>query len=389
MARYDIVIVGGAIVGSSIAYYLRQEGFAGTIALVERDPQFERAATTLSCASIRQQFSIAENIRLSQFTLALFRRLEEEFGPGSDIGFRENGYLILASEEGLPVLSANHAVQKAEGAEIILEDAAALERRFPYLSTEGIVAGAYGSAGEGWFDAHAMLSLFRKALRAKSVDMMTQTVTGIERTGNRATAVTLANGETLEAGIVVNAAGPNAGKVAAMAGMALPVEPRKRSVFVFEARDKFADLPLLVDPTGVYVRPEGSVYIAGGAENEDGETAADTADFEPDWSLFEDAIWPALATRIPAFEAIKATRAWAGHYDYNTLDQNAVIGPHPEVGNFIFANGFSGHGLQQAPAVGKSVAELIVHGAYRTVDCSVFGYERIAAGRPFRELNVI
>jgi FAD-dependent oxidoreductase domain-containing protein 1 len=389
MARYDIVIVGGAIVGSSIAYYLRQEGFAGTIALVERDPQFERAATTLSCASIRQQFSIAENIRLSQFTLALFRRLEEEFGPGSDIGFRENGYLILASEEGLPVLSANHAVQKAEGAEIILEDAAALERRFPYLSTEGIAAGAYGSAGEGWFDAHAMLSLFRKALRAKSVDMMTQTVTGIERTGNRATAVTLANGETLEAGIVVNAAGPNAGKVAAMAGMALPVEPRKRSVFVFEARDKFADLPLLVDPTGVYVRPEGSVYIAGGAENEDGETAADTADFEPDWSLFEDAIWPALATRIPAFEAIKATRAWAGHYDYNTLDQNAVIGPHPEVGNFIFANGFSGHGLQQAPAVGKSVAELIVHGAYRTVDCSVFGYERIAAGRPFRELNVI
>jgi glycine/D-amino acid oxidase-like deaminating enzyme len=169
----------------------------------------------------------------------------------------------------------------------------------------------------------------------------------------------------------------------------MPVEPRKRSVFVFEAYERYADMPLVVDPTGIYVRPEGSVYICGGAENEESETVADPDDFEPDGPLFEEAVWPVLAQRIPAFEAIKMTRAWAGHYDYNTLDQNAVVGPHPEVGNFIFANGFSGHGLQQAPAVGKALAELIVHGDYRTVDCSAFGYERIEAGRPFRELNVI
>jgi glycine/D-amino acid oxidase-like deaminating enzyme len=148
-------------------------------------------------------------------------------------------------------------------------------------------------------------------------------------------------------------------------------------------------MPLLVDPGGVYVRPEGSVYLTGGAEHEANETAADPADFEPDWSLFEETIWPALATRIPAFEAIKMTRAWAGHYDYNALDQNAVIGPHPEVKNFIFANGFSGHGLQQAPAVGKALSELLIHGSYRTIDCSAFGYPRIADGRAFRELNVI
>ena len=234
-----------------------------------------------------------------------------------------------------------------------------------------------------------MLMLFRKALRTRNVDLIGASVTGIGRDGSRVTTVTLDNGETLEAGTVVNAAGPNAGKVSAMAGIALPVEPRKRSVFVFEARDKFPDMPLIVDPTGIYVRPEGSVYITGGADPHDTDGPADPQDFEPDWPQFEEIIWPLLATRVPAFEAIKATRAWAGHYDYNVLDQNAVIGPHPEVTNFIFANGFSGHGLQQAPAVGKALAELLVHGAYRTVDCSPFGYERIAANRPFRELNVI
>ncbi|CAH2406816.1 FAD-dependent oxidoreductase domain-containing protein 1 [Mesorhizobium escarrei] len=387
--RYDVVIIGGAIVGSSIAYYLREEGFSGSIALVERDPQFAHAATTLSCASIRQQFSIPENIRLSQFTLKLFRRLTEEFGADADIGFREGGYLILAGDNGLPILKANHQTQMAEGADVVLEDAEALVRRFPWLSAEGITAGAYGRTGEGWFDAHAMLMLFRKALREKKIDFITADVTGIERQGDCVTGVNLDNGERLDAGIVVNAAGPNAGKVSAMAGLVLPVEPRKRSVFIFEAREKYDDMPLLVDPSGIYVRPEGSVYITGGGEPEEGDGPADASDFEPDWPLFEEVIWPVLATRIPAFEAIKPTRAWAGHYDYNTLDQNAVIGPHPQVGNFLFANGFSGHGLQQAPAVGKALAELIVHGGYRTVDCSAFGYERVAEGRAFRELNVI
>lgn len=387
--QFDIVIIGGAIVGSSVAWGLREEGFTGTIALIERDPQFSTSATTLSCASIRQQFSIAENIRLSQFTLGLFRRLKEEFGDDADIGFRENGYLILAGPEGVPILQQNHVAQAAEGTDIVLEDAAALQARFPWLSVEGIAAGAFGRSGEGWFDAHAYLQLFRRALKSRDVTFIKSAVTGIVREGDRVTKVALDDGSQIFAGTVVNAAGPNGGKVAAMAGLALPVEPRKRSVFVFEARERYADMPLIVDPSGVYVRPEGSVYITGGAEPYDTDRAADPADFEPEWGLFEETIWPVLAGRIPAFEAIKPTRAWAGHYDYNTLDQNAVIGRHPQVSNFIFANGFSGHGLQQAPAVGRAVAELVVHGGYRTIDCSVFGYERIVAGRPYRELNVI
>ena len=389
MRKFDIAVIGGAIVGSSIAYFLREEGFAGSLALIERDPGFATAATTLSCASIRQQFSIAENIRLSRFTLGFFRELQQRFGPDADIALHEKGYLILAREAGLPVLRHNHRIQQAEGADIVLEDAEALSRRFPWLSAEGFAAGALGRSGEGWFDAHALLSLLRRALRERTVDFIQDEVTAISLAGDRISTLSLARGEEIAADIVINAAGPNAGRVSALAGIRLPVEPRKRSVFVFQAHQRFDDMPLLVDPTGIYVRPEGSVYICGGAENEEGERAADAADFEPDWPLFEEVIWPVLAARIPAFEAIKLSRAWAGHYDYNTLDQNAVIGPHPEIPNFLFANGFSGHGLQQAPAVGKALAELIVHGAYRTVDCSAFGYERIGADRPFRELNVI
>ncbi|MBN9076292.1 MAG: FAD-dependent oxidoreductase [Rhizobiales bacterium 65-79] len=389
MTQADIVIIGGAIVGSSIAYYLREEGFSGRIALIERDTQFTHAATTLSCASIRQQFSIAGNIRLSQFTLGLFRDLKARFGVDADIGFREKGYLILASDAGEAVLRANHRVQTAEGADIVLEDGRALERRFPWLSAEGIAAGAYGRSGEGWFDAHALLSLFRKALKDRDIDFVNDEVTGVRTAPGGTVGVTLAGGGSIDAGIVVNAAGPQAGRIAALAGLALPVEPRKRSVFVFEARDRFDDMPLIVDPSGIYVRPEGSVYIAGGAEPHEGDAAADPNDFEAEWPLFEEVIWPVLAARIPAFEALKATRAWAGHYDYNALDQNAVIGPHPDMPNFLFCNGFSGHGLQQAPAAGRAVAELVVHGGYQTIDCSAFGYDRIAEGRPFRELNVI
>ncbi len=389
MRRHDVVIVGGAIVGSSVAWYLREQGFEGSIALIERDPSFTHAATTLSCASIRQQFSIGENIALSQFTLGLFRRLKQEFGPEADIGFREKGYLLLASEEGLPILTANHQVQQAAGADIVLEDAEALSRRFSWLSTEGVVAGAYGRSGEGWFDAHQLLDLFRKGLKTRDISFITGSAVAIGKSGNRVQSVTLDTGEEIGCGLLVNAAGPQAGDVATLAGLVLPVEPRKRSVFVFEAKDRFDDMPLMVDPSGIYVRPEGSVYICGGAEDYATDARAEAGDFDPDWSLFEEIIWPVLAHRVPAFEAIRPGRAWAGHYDYNTLDQNAVIGPHPEVSNFFFCNGFSGHGLQQAPAAGNAIAELIVHGGTRTLDCSVFAWERIAANAPCRELCVI
>jgi FAD-dependent oxidoreductase domain-containing protein 1 len=386
----DVVIVGGAAVGSAAAYHLKTErGFGGRVVVVERDPTYRRAATTLSAASIRQQFSTPENIRMSLYGLEVLRDLEGRFGPGADVGFHEGGYLLLATAAGRAQLQANWQVQRREGAAIALLEPEALAARFPWLSVEGIAAGAHGETGEGWFDAHSLLDLFRRAAREAGAEYLQDEVTGIERRDGRIAAVTTAGGARIACGTLVNAAGPNAGRVAALAGTVLPVEPRKRSVFVVRCRTPLTGMPLIVEPSGIYVRPEGEVYICGGAEEEAGEGRAADDDFEVDYPLFEERIWPALATQIPAMETLKLVRAWAGHYDYNTLDQNAVISAHPEVANLILANGFSGHGLQQAPAAGRAVAELILDGRFTTLDLTAFGYQRIADNRPIFELNVI
>ena len=177
-------------------------------------------------------------------------------------------------------------------------------------------------------------------------------------------------------------------EIAGMIGIDLPVRPRKRLVYVFDCRDKPERAPLTIDPTGVWCRPEGANYhrrhlAAGSRTIPTAPTSRSTT------RCYEDVVWPTLAHRIPAFEAIKLVRAWAGHYDYNTLDQNAILGPHPEIGNFYFANGFSGHGLQQSPAVGRAIAELIAYGAYRSIDLRRFGFARILRHEPLREINVV
>jgi sarcosine oxidase len=210
-------------------------------------------------------------------------------------------------------------------------------------------------------------------------------------TGGRVQSVRLADGSAIHCEAVVNAAGAWAGDLAKLAGLPLPVEPRKRYVYVVDCRDPPAELqsaPLTVDISGTWFRPEGRFFLCGKSPDADKEPAPDDFD-QIDYEFLDSDVWPQLAARVPAFESLKVINAWAGYYDYNSLDQNAVIGPHPEVANLYFANGFSGHGVQQAAAAGRAVAELIVHSQFKTIDLSRFGYTRIARGEPVPERNVI
>ena len=178
-------------------------------------------------------------------------------------------------------------------------------------------------------------------------------------------------------------------QIAQMAGIDLPVEPRKRYTWIFTAEKPLSrDLPLTIDPSGVHMRQDGpTTYLVGGRGDPD--PAVEFDDFRMDHSLWEDHIWPIIAARIPQFEAIKLVTEWAGHYAYNTLDQNAVLGPHSQVENFLFLNGFSGHGLQQSPAMGRGISELVTYGDFRTLDLTPFGYDRIDRNEPLVEKAVI
>lgn len=384
---FDVVIVGGGAIGCAVAAFLLDDaGFDGRVAVVERDPTYREASSALSASSIRQQFSTPENIRMSRFGFGFLRSLAA--GPDPvDVGLEERGYLYLAPTGGAATLRDVHAIQESEGAQVALLSPADLAARFPWMSLDDVDAGALGLAGEGWFDGFGLLQALRGRAVARGAELIRDEVIGLVHDGTRIEAVTLASGRSLGCAEVVNAAGPWAHRIAAMAGVELPVEARRRCVFVFNTREPLPDCPLVVDTSGIWFRPEGDAFLCGTsppeAEDHDG------LPLSVDWRQFEDMLWPALAARVPAFDAIKPVRAWAGYYEYNVVDQNAIIGRHPELVNLIFANGFSGHGIQHAPAVGRAVTELIAHGGYTTIDLSVFGYERFAAGRPVVERNVI
>jgi glycine/D-amino acid oxidase-like deaminating enzyme len=398
--QYDVVIVGGAVIGSSIAYFLASNrDFDGSILVVERDPSYTTAATSLSSSSIRNQFSNAINVKISQFGAQFIRDFGQTMKVGDDepdLHFHEGGYLFLASSiEQAQTLKENNEVQRACGADVVLWNRSELAAAFPHLRVEDIELASYGRSGEGWFNNTGMMHGFKAKARDLGAEYVTDQVVAIAREGDRVTGVTLESGATIKAGIVINASGTRASLTAQMAGLDIPVEPRKRTLFVFDcaqtpeglAQVNQGRLPLMIDPSGVFCRPEGRYFLSGCRPVED--PAPDWDDFDPRYHEFEDIIWPTLAERSEAFEAIKVVSQWAGHYDYNTLDQNLVVGRHPLVRNFIFASGFSGHGLQQAPATGRAVAELITYGNYRTLDLSEVGYERIVESRPFFEKAVI
>lgn len=390
---YDVVIVGGAVVGSATAFFLATNpDFMGSILVIERDWSYARSATALSSSSIRHQFSNAINVKVSQFGTEFIREFNRHVAVDDDtpeIGFHENGYLFLAGDDrGQEVLERNHATQKSCGAEVTLLDADALGRRFRWLNLEGLTLGSYGERGEGWFDSSALMQGFRKKARSLGVEYIEEEVVSVGRDGDRVVSVTTRSGQTIGCGQLVNTAGTRGTLVARMAGLDIPVEPRRRCLFVVDCRTPLeGKVGLTIDPTGVFFRPEGKFYLMGTYPKHDPEVDPD--DFDVMHDEFEAEIWPILAQRVPAFEAIKVVNSWAGHYDYCTLDHNVILGPHTDVKNFLFANGFSGHGLQQSPAMGRGLSELITYGAFRTLDLSPFGYERVVANRPFLEDAII
>jgi len=393
---YDVVIVGGAMYGSSVAWWLAQNpDFNGSILVVERDPTYEWTSTSHTNSCIRQQFSAEINIKISQFGAEFIKNFREFMGNDPrvpDVILQSYGYMYLADNEAFAnTLKEAQAIQASNGAGTKHMSVEEIARDYPFYNLDGIIGANHNLVDEGYFDGNTIFDWWKRMAREKGVEYCTNQVAGMTKNaaGTQVESVTLETGEVISCGKVVNCSGPRAVLTSRMAGIEIPVEPRRRYTFIFDAEQPLdRDLPLTIDPSGVHMRTDGQYYLAGCPPNGD-DPAVDYDDFEADHSIWEEKAWPAIANRIPQFEAIKLTNMWVGHYAFNAFDQNAILGPHTEVENFIFVNGFSGHGFQQSPAMGRGASEIITYGEYRTLDLTPFGYERIEKNEPYRETAVI
>lgn len=388
----SVLIAGGAVMGASVAFWLTRLDPSLSVTVIEPDPSYATSSTALSAAGIRSQFTSEVNVAISRFGIEFIRDFARWTGPAGevpDLGLRENGYLFLTgTETGAIQLESLAAMQRSLGAATEFLDRAALAARFPWMALEDVVAGALGPRDEGFFDNMGLLSGLKNAARAAGAVWLRDRVSAFERDGDRVTAALLEAGGRREADIFVNCAGPRCAALMRPMGLDLPVEPRKRTIFVVDAPEaRHPDAPLIVDPSGIWMRPEHGQWLAATVPATDGPCAED--DFDPQSELWEDHVWPALYNRCEGFGASRVIREWAGHYAFNTLDQNAILGRNPQVPNLYHANGFSGHGLQQAPAVGRGIAEQIVHGDWVTLDLSALGMQRVLDGQPFAEAAIV
>jgi glycine/D-amino acid oxidase-like deaminating enzyme len=384
----DIAIVGGGVMGSALAYWLKRLQPQVSVSVIERDSRYTYASSALSAASIRQQFTTPVNIRISQASIEFLRRADEWLSTRDgkvDIGLKEAGYLYLANEAQRPALERAHALQRAHGANVALLEPEELRARFDWLSTAEISVGSLGLSGEGWFNGYGLLSAFARKARSLGAEFVRGELVGITLRADQVCEVELKDGRRVICGRLVNAAGPWAQAVARLAGVELPVTAKRRTVHVIACPTEIPGLPLLIDPSGFWIRPEGRLFIAGLPPHED----EDAAPLDPDYAAFESELWPRLAMRIPAFEAARLERAWAGYYEMNTFDHNGIVGFHPRIRNLFFINGFSGHGMQQSPIVARGAAELLTEGRFTTLDLSALAYTRIAENKPLHEANVI
>ncbi|XP_002074743.3 FAD-dependent oxidoreductase domain-containing protein 1 [Drosophila willistoni] len=410
----DVLIIGGGGMGASSAYWLRLKAKMQqkklNVLVVERDAGYTSASTVLSVGGLRQQFSLAENIRMSLYGYEFIKNAKTHLGD-VDLSFQPNGYLILASSKGADMLERNSKFQNELGAHNELMAPSGLAQRFPWLCTENIALGCYGVNKEGWFDPWALLMGFKQQARAYGAQFVNGEVTGFEWNTQGGLSGALISSCDPQQPLrkvtfdkCVLAAGAHSGKVASLAGIGdpsatievlrtpLPVEPRKRYVYVFSTQGRNCPglaTPLTIDPDGTYFRRDGLTgnFLCGRSPCDADEPECHTLDVDHDY--FDTQIWPTLATRVPAFESIKVQSSWAGYYDYNCFDANGVIGQHPFYTNLYIAAGFSGHGIQQTPAVGRAISELVLEGQYKTIDLSRMNFERLVHKEPLLEDNIV
>jgi len=385
---YDVIITGGGIMGSSTAYYLSRMAPGLKIAVVERDPSYARASTTLSMSNVRIQFSLKENILISQYAVQILDAFEEEMAVEDRrprIYFHRDGNLFLVGEQNLQAARRAYDLQTSLGCRVQWWSPEQIKAHYPLYDTSGIVGGTFGP-DDGHFDAYAALMAYKAKARSQGVRYLAGEVVRIRAAGGRAEGVDLGSGETLSAGCVVNCGGAWAAQIAETAGVKLPVIPVKRQVFALDPAVKpEGPLPLTVLLSGLYFRTEtGGLILLGKSMEED------PVGFNFTWDdqRFMEILWPELAEFVPAWDRLKLVRGWAGLYDVNTLDHNAIIGEWPEIGGLYFATGFSGHGLQQGPAVGRYLSELILKQTL-SLDLSIFDPRRVLENRPLSEAGIV
>ena len=385
---YDVVIAGGGIMGCCTAYHLMRLEPGLRVAVIERDPTYSEASSTLSLANIRVQFSLEENIRISQYGMEVFERFNEEFevdGEAPEIVFRHEGNLFMRKEAGRARTMEIMELQRSLGCRVEWWEPEEISRHYPLYNTDGYAGATFGQ-DDGHIDAYAALMGFRAKARSLGAEFIKDEVVSVSSGESLVTGVALASGESLSAGGVVNCAGGWAAKLARTAGVELPVVPTVRQVFALDTVVKpDCPLPLTNLTSGLYFRTEiGDIVLCGWSMDDD------AVGFELEWERerFTDILWPELAEFVPAFDRLKLMRGWAGLYAVNTFDGNALLGEWPGLEGFYLANGFSGHGLQQGPAVGRYIAELITR-REPSLDLSIFSPARLAEGRRVTEDELV
>ncbi|MEE4263956.1 MAG: FAD-binding oxidoreductase [Desulfobacteraceae bacterium] len=385
---YDVIIIGGGIMGSATAYYLMKMDNTLKVVVLERDPTYAQASTTLSMANVRIQFSLKQNIEISQYALETLENFEETMAVQGDrpkIYYRREGNLFLVDEAGRRGADKALALQQSLGCRADWWSPEKIKRYYPLYDTGDLAGGTFGP-DDGHFDAHAVLMAYKAKAKSMGAEFLKGEVEKIQRQHGGVSGVGTVSGSTLTADRVVNAAGAWAARVAATAGVKLPVVPVKRQVFALDTAVKpQGPLPLTILPTGLYFRTEtGGLILLGKSMQED----PIGYEFRWDDKRFMEILWPELAAFVPAFDRLKLVRGWAGLYAVNSLDGNAILGEWPEIKGLFLANGFSGHGLQQAPAVGRYLAELILEHPL-SLDLSIFSPIRILENRPLNENGLV